>query len=45
MTLQSENKVPVITVDGPSGSGKGTICRLLSQRLDGACLIAERYIA
>jgi cytidylate kinase len=33
MTLQSENKVPVITVDGPSGSGKGTICRLLSQRL------------
>lgn len=23
----------VITVDGPSGSGKGTICRLLSQRL------------
>ena len=24
---------PVITVDGPSGSGKGTICRLLSQKL------------
>lgn len=23
----------VITVDGPSGSGKGTICRLLSQKL------------
>ncbi len=24
---------PVITVDGPSGSGKGTICRLLAQEL------------
>lgn len=26
-------KVPVITVDGPSGSGKGTICRLLATSL------------
>ncbi|KDE40864.1 Cytidylate kinase [Nitrincola lacisaponensis] len=25
--------IPIITVDGPSGSGKGTICRLLSQQL------------
>ena len=25
--------VPVITVDGPSGSGKGTVCRLLAQSL------------
>lgn len=25
--------VPVITIDGPSGAGKGTISRLLSQRL------------
>jgi cytidylate kinase len=24
---------PVITVDGPSGSGKGTVCRLLAQKL------------
>jgi cytidylate kinase len=26
-------KVPVITVDGPGGSGKGTLTRLLAQRL------------
>jgi cytidylate kinase len=25
--------VPVITVDGPSGSGKGTVCRLLADKL------------
>jgi cytidylate kinase len=25
--------VPVIAVDGPSGSGKGTVCRLLAERL------------
>lgn len=29
----STNAVKVITVDGPSGSGKGTICRLLAGRL------------
>lgn len=27
------NTAPVITVDGPSGSGKGTICQLLASRL------------
>jgi cytidylate kinase len=26
--------VPVIAIDGPSGSGKGTVCRVLAQRLD-----------
>lgn len=31
--LSREQHVPVITVDGPGGSGKGTICRLLSQQL------------
>ncbi|EAR60805.1 (d)CMP kinase [Neptuniibacter caesariensis] len=30
----SNGQVPVITVDGPSGSGKGTICQLLARELD-----------
>jgi len=25
--------VPIITIDGPSGSGKGTLCKLLADRL------------
>lgn len=29
----SDGQVPVITVDGPSGSGKGTICQLLAREL------------
>lgn len=28
-----EEEVPVIAIDGPSGSGKGTICRLLARDL------------
>lgn len=27
------DKIPVITVDGPSGSGKGTLCKLLAERI------------
>ena len=27
------NKVPVIAVDGPSGTGKGTICSILATNL------------
>lgn len=30
---QFNTSVPVITVDGPSGSGKGTVCRLLADNL------------
>lgn len=30
---QRRINVPVITVDGPSGSGKGTVCRLLARSL------------
>ena len=29
----SEKRVPVITIDGPSGSGKGTVCQLMATRL------------
>ena len=29
----SEKRVPVITVDGPSGSGKGTVCQLMAIKL------------
>ncbi|MGY8869719.1 MAG: (d)CMP kinase [Pseudomonadales bacterium] len=31
---QNNTSVPVITVDGPSGSGKGTVCRLLAEKLE-----------
>jgi len=33
MTDRSRESVPVITVDGPSGSGKGTVSRLLAREL------------
>lgn len=30
--IEPEVPVPVVTVDGPSGSGKGTVCKLLAER-------------
>jgi len=33
MNGSTNNDVPVITVDGPSGVGKGTLCHLLAQHL------------
>jgi cytidylate kinase len=29
----AEVNVPVIAIDGPSGSGKGTVCRIIAERL------------
>ena len=34
MTEPMENNVPVITIDGPSGTGKGTIAHMLAQCLN-----------
>lgn len=31
--MTTHNKIPVITIDGPSGTGKGTICHLLAEQL------------
>jgi cytidylate kinase len=31
--LKRSNQVPVITIDGPSGTGKGTLCHLLAEHL------------
>ena len=36
--------VPVVTIDGPSGSGKGTVSRAVAHALSGTCSIAERCI-
>ena len=39
-------EVPVLTIDGPSGSGKGTVSRAVAKALGlGACSIAVRCIA
>ncbi len=29
---RQKDAVPIITIDGPSGAGKGTVCRLVAQR-------------
>jgi cytidylate kinase len=29
----SEKRVPIVTIDGPSGSGKGTVCQLMATKL------------
>lgn len=34
MKSELDKKVPVITLDGPSGTGKGTICHMLANHLD-----------
>jgi cytidylate kinase len=41
--MKSDKNIPVITLDGPSGTGKGTICHMLAnhlgwQVLDSGCL-------
>ena len=33
ISLMTETQIPVLTIDGPSGSGKGTVSRLVAQKL------------
>lgn len=33
MSTETLGRAPLITVDGPSGSGKGTLCKLLAEKL------------
>ncbi|WP_028387611.1 (d)CMP kinase [Legionella fairfieldensis] len=32
--MRSDKEIPVITLDGPSGTGKGTLCHMLANHLD-----------
>ncbi len=31
--MSQENNVPVLTIDGPGGAGKGTVCQLIAKQL------------
>jgi len=31
--MSQENNVPVLTIDGPGGAGKGTVCQLVAKKL------------
>jgi cytidylate kinase len=36
--MNTSTTVPIITIDGPAGTGKGTICHALAKRLQWNCL-------
>ena len=36
---------PVITIDGPSGAGKGTLCKAMAEAFNGICWIRVQFIA
>ena len=44
MVTLSNPLIPVITIDGPSGAGKGAIASNLSALLDGIFLIPDIFI-
>ena len=34
MKIKNYSHIPIITIDGPTGTGKGTLCRILAQRMN-----------